>query len=177
MQRGRDHVDAVNRARRDTKFTTRAFVTDYGVHQFTRPDNGVDRAFLDTDGAANADRFIDYRDRRCGFAAYLRIEGHDLAIEQGGKRADRCSAPWGAAIYICVAAGNGVRVRLTAVIAAFATLRLWQEAIDLCVEGITAMRQPSSANAEACSGDDGKNDGNAQRGQHRWVLRRDRPDP
>ncbi len=55
----RYHADAIHRTGRKAEFTAGTFTLDDCVHLLGRTEYGVYRAGLDTQGAANADLFID----------------------------------------------------------------------------------------------------------------------
>ena len=57
-------LNAIHRAGRDTQLAAGAQVGQHGMHVFGAADDGIDRAGLDSLGAADAVGFDDYRNLR-----------------------------------------------------------------------------------------------------------------
>ena len=68
---GLDHVDAVDGAGRHTQPATGAFGRDHRMHEPRRPDDGIHRARLDAQRAADAGLLVDDGHSR-GFGGTLR---------------------------------------------------------------------------------------------------------
>ncbi|MNN31521.1 hypothetical protein D3C81_1452120 [compost metagenome] len=75
VQRQRTHFDAVHRARCYAEVATGAFINDHRVHQFGRPDDGIDRAGLNALGATDTLGFADIGNlRRCRAASDVQFQ-------------------------------------------------------------------------------------------------------
>ena len=79
--RHRQHMDAVHGAGRDAQAAAGAFVGQYGVHQLGSAHNRIDGAGADAGGAADADVFVDPR-QRGGLDFRRRLLGHAQRLRQ-----------------------------------------------------------------------------------------------
>lgn len=122
------HLDAIDRAGRQAQVTAGAFAGNDRVHQLGGADDGIDRAGLDALGATDAFGFANTGDLgRC--AAAQRVRRKQWLLEQRCQRSDGFAATWRALVdgpARCQFFGVGP----TAIVAAFATLGLWQQGID-----------------------------------------------
>jgi hypothetical protein len=101
-----------------------------GVHQLGRADDGVDRAGLDAQRAADAQRFVDIGDRARPLQAVDGIERNDFAAGDRRQPRDAFGAARRALVDVGRAGGDRFRVGAAAVIAALGALRLRQDVFD-----------------------------------------------
>ena len=121
------HANAFHGAGREAKFATRTLLADDGVHLFGSANNRVDRAGLNTEGAANAGVFID-DGNLLGF--FYRIERLDFLAQQVGKPLHPLHATGGAEVDIAFAFCDGFCVRLAPWVTALPTLCLRENRLD-----------------------------------------------
>jgi len=122
--------DAVDRARRNTELTARALGGNDGVHEPWRTDDGVGRASLDTQGAADTVLFLDQRHLAGLICSARRIKRTWLMPGESCKPMDHMLTARWAAIDRREPRGDCVRVWPAALIAALPALSLWQKRVD-----------------------------------------------
>lgn len=127
---GRNHCDAIDRARRDAKLATRAQRGQYDVHRFARAENRIDRARVDAKRAADATPFVDLRDGERRVRAASGIERANGSTRDRRERGNRCIAPRRATIDIRYAVRDRIRVRTAGGITTASALRLRQCGIE-----------------------------------------------
>ena len=126
---GTQHRNAVDGARRNAKPASGAKRGEHGVHAFGCADDGIDRASVYAQRAADARRLVDAgnRERACLFET--RIERGHRAGGEIRERRDQGVATGRTAVD-GRARGHGLGIRTATVAAATTTLRLWQRRID-----------------------------------------------
>ena len=105
------------------------------MHLLGRAGDGVDRASLDAQGTADAQRFIDVGERAGALEAVDRIERDDFFAQQVGQPGDALLAARRALVDLGAACGNRFGIRAAAVVAAFGALRLRQQVFYLVGKG------------------------------------------
>src|SRR5690349_8025078 len=100
------------------------------MHAFGCADDGIDRACLYAERAADAPVFVDQCGGRRLLDAICGIERYDVASEERGKLSDALRSPGWALIDLSLAVGDGFRIRTAAAEAALRALRLRQKIID-----------------------------------------------
>ncbi|MNY11673.1 hypothetical protein D3C86_1447150 [compost metagenome] len=125
--RYRNHVDAVHRARCHAEITAGAPVGQHGVHLLGCAGDGIDRAGLYAERAANAARFVDTRHGPRLLHAVLGVQRTRRHAEQGGQPHDALGAARRAAVGRRLAPGHGLGVRAAAVEPTFGALGLRQQ--------------------------------------------------
>jgi len=128
--RRKRHCDAIDGARGQAQFASRAAIGNDGMHHFRRADYRVGRTCLNAKRASDAGCFIDVGEgqRRRGPAAF--VDRKHRRAEQICERRDRGITAGRATVDRRVAGGNRVGIRSAAVVAAAAALRLRQQGID-----------------------------------------------
>lgn len=130
LLRQRQHADAIHRAGRDAQFAAGAQRCDDGVHQLGCAGNRIHRAGLCAQRAADAEIFVDERDRR-GLEHDVYAERLECDAEQIRQLADAFLAAGRTLVDVRLMVGDGLGVRPATGIAALAALRLRQDGIDL----------------------------------------------
>jgi hypothetical protein len=129
-----DHRDAIHRAGRQTEVATGAARSDHRVHALRRADDRIDRTRIDAERTADAQRLVDDGDLQWPFAPVRRIQRQVRPLQQRGKLRDAdCAA--GRALVDLGAAGDRLRIRAAALVAALRALRLRQQRVDVLDKG------------------------------------------
>src|SRR5271157_1936334 len=122
-RRCRTHLDAIDRAWRQTQLAARAPIDENGVQVLGGADDGVHGAGRQAARTADAPRFIDPRDARRRLRAVRRIQGVKLAAQQLRQCADRGAAARRALVDLRLAADDGGGIGPAPRIAAACALR------------------------------------------------------
>ena len=123
----RRHRNAVDRARRHAQIAARAEFGDHGVHLFRCANYCVDRTGLHAQRAADANLFVDNRQRTRPFDAIGGIERNHRFAEQRSEACDTFGAAWRALVVIGFAVCDGLGIRTACGITALRALRLGQQ--------------------------------------------------
>jgi len=126
-----DHVNAIHRAGRQTQIAAGAFIFDDSVHLLGSADNCIDRAGLDTQGAANTGSLIDHRHRARRLDAIVRVQWCGFATEQVRQGANPGFTARRALVDVRFTGGDGFRIWPTSGVIALTALCLRQKCLDL----------------------------------------------
>ncbi len=126
----RPHLDAIHRTWRHAEFTAGAVLGDDGVHLFESPNNGVDWAGFDAQGAADAEVLKNHRKLQWRFLAMFGIERNDGAAGDAGQALDAFVATWRTLVDLGLALRDRLSVGLACRVATTRALRLRQHRIN-----------------------------------------------
>jgi hypothetical protein len=166
------HVDAFDRAGGQAQFATGALLGDDRVHLLGGADDGIDRAGLDAQRAADAGVLVDDRHLLRLFLGFQRL---DFAAEQVGQALHAFHAARRAQVDVAfIALGDGFGVGLAAGEAALAALRLRQDGFDLLDQRVALDLELDRGKTQRGAEDDGAegHDGDGEQDIHYWYLSR-----
>lgn len=127
-------LDAVHRARRQTKVTSRATLGDNRMHEPLRTDDGIDRAGGQALCTADTPGLIDVRNRWQSLDAIQWVQRLLVPSQETRQRADGDFTTRRALIDVGAARSQCFGVWAASWIAAARALRLWKKGVDLLDE-------------------------------------------
>ena len=105
---------------------------NHGVHHFVAANDGVGRADLDAQGAADAPVFIDKSDCSCRFHAIRRIQWRHVMAGDAAQPLNTFGTTGRALVDLGVASGDGLGVGLAVRVATARALGLGQGGTNEC---------------------------------------------
>ena len=124
------HGNAIDRAGWYTKFAARALIIHDHMHLFGRTEDGIDRAGLDAQGAADAPGFVDHSQGSRCFKAVGRIQRQGGLTHESRQPLDALGSAGWTLIDCCRALGHRDRVGMAVRVSAAGALRLRQGRIN-----------------------------------------------
>ena len=124
------HRNAVDRAWRHAQIAAGAKLGDHRVHLFRCANYCIDRTCLHAQRAADANLFVDNRQRTRPFDTVGGIQRNHRFAEQRGKACDAFGTAGRTLVVIGFAFRDGFGIRAACGIAALGALRLWQQIFD-----------------------------------------------
>ena len=139
----RDNMDTFDRAGWNAEVTAGTFTGNHGMHLLGGTQNGIYRAGLDAQGAANTYLFIDYNHGFFAVLAMLGVQWLGVHSQQVGQCQYGAFATRRALIDICLTGRHCFCIGTAAGIGALAALCLRQQGVNLVHDRIALDAKPN----------------------------------